>query len=126
MEELEEQVFNTIASFRNSKKQHNEDTNYCITSKLRQRLVHISLWDSLSQDYIEVPKKKTIAINEIESKTDKIYDLHEHVQSLATEIQAIKLFLKEEFYLLKMSISKFNRNTDATKKKHYWKHIFAP
>ena len=61
-------------------------------------------------------KKRTIVINEIESKTDKICDLHEYVQSLATEVEATKLFLKEGFYLLKMSISKINRNTDAKKK----------
>ena len=58
----------------------------------------------LSQDYIEIPKKRTIVITEIESKTDKIYDLHEYVQSLATEMEAMKLFLKEEFYFHKISI----------------------
>ena len=31
-------------------------------------------------------------------------------------MEAMKLFLKEEFYFLKISISKINRNTDATKK----------
>ena len=51
----------------------------------------------LSQDYNEIPKKRTIVINEIESKTDKIYDLHEYVQSLATEVKAMKLLLKKEF-----------------------------
>ena len=89
--------------------------------RLRQRLVHISSSDPLSQDYIEIPKKRTIVINEIESKTDKIYDLHEYVQSLATEMEAIKLFLKEEFYLLKML--KINRNTDAAKKVLLKAHI---
>ena len=68
----------------------------------------------LSQDYIEIPKKRTIVRNEIESKTDKIYDLHEYVQSLATKVEAMKLFLKEEFYLIKMLIWKININTDAT------------
>ena len=33
MKELKEQIFNTIASLRNSKKQPNEDTIYCIISK---------------------------------------------------------------------------------------------
>ena len=51
----------------------------------------------LSQDYNEIPKKRTIVINEIESKTDKIYELYEYVQSLATEMEAMKLFLQEEF-----------------------------
>ena len=77
----------------------------------------------LSQDYIEIPKKRTIVITEIESKTDKIYDLHEYVQSLATEMEVMKLFLKEEFYFLKISVSKINRNTDATKKVLLKAHI---
>ena len=77
----------------------------------------------LSQDYIEIPKKRTIVITEIESKTDKIYDLHEYVQSLATEMEAMKLFLKEEFCFLKISTSKINRNTDATKKVLLKAHI---
>ena len=33
MKELEEQIFNTIASLLNSKKQPSEDTIYCIISK---------------------------------------------------------------------------------------------
>ena len=77
----------------------------------------------LSQDYNEIPKKRTIIINEIESKTDKIYELYEYVQSLATEMEAMELFLKEEFYFLKISISKINRNTDATKKVLLKAHI---
>ena len=36
VEELEEQIFNPVTSLRNSKKQPNEDTIYCIISKLRQ------------------------------------------------------------------------------------------
>ena len=31
-------------------------------------------------------------------------------------MEAVKLFLKEEFYLLQKSISKINRNTDETEK----------
>ena len=77
----------------------------------------------LSQDYIEIQKRRTIVINEIESKTDKIYDLHEYVKSLAAEVEAMKLFLKEEFYSLKMSISKINRNTDTTNKALLEAHI---
>ena len=72
----------------------------------------------LSQDYIEIPKKRTIVINEIEDKTDRIYDLYEYVQSLATGVEAIKLFLKEDFHLLKI-----NRNTDPTKKVLLKAHI---
>ena len=33
---------------------------------------------------------------------------------MAAEVEAVKLFLKEEFYLLQKSISKINRNTDET------------
>ena len=35
-------------------------------------------------------------------------------QGFATEVEAMKIFLKEEFYLLQKSISKINRNTDET------------
>ena len=35
VEELEEQIFNTITSLRNSKGQPNEHTIYCITSKTK-------------------------------------------------------------------------------------------
>ena len=66
-------------------------------------------------------KGEPFVINEIERKTDEIYDLHEYVQSLATEVEAIKLFLKEEFCLPKNSISKININTDAIEN-----HRFAP
>ena len=38
----------------------------------------------------------------------------EIAQGLAAEVEAVKLFLKEEFYLLQKSISKINRNTDET------------
>ena len=31
---------------------------------------------SLTEDNIETPKRRTIVINEIDSKTDEIYDLH--------------------------------------------------
>ena len=36
------------------------------------------------------------------------------MQSLATEMEAMKLFIKEQFYLLKKSISEINSNTDTT------------
>ena len=35
VEELERQIFNTITSLRNSEKQLNEDTIYCIISKTK-------------------------------------------------------------------------------------------
>ena len=35
VEELEEQIFNPVTSLRNSKKQPNEDTIYCIISKTK-------------------------------------------------------------------------------------------
>ena len=35
VEELEEQIFNTITNLRNSKKQPNEDTIYCIISRTK-------------------------------------------------------------------------------------------
>ena len=41
MKELEEQMFNTIASLRNSKKQPNEDTIYCITYKTGTKTSHL-------------------------------------------------------------------------------------
>ena len=33
---------------------------------------------------------------------------------MATEVEAMKLFMKEEFYFLKKPISEINSNTDAT------------
>ena len=36
------------------------------------------------------------------------------MQSLATEIEAMKLFIKEQFYLTKKLISEINSNTDVT------------
>ena len=36
------------------------------------------------------------------------------MQSLATEMEALKLFINEQFYLLKKSISEISSNTDAT------------
>ena len=68
----------------------------------------------LPQDNIETSKRKTLVKNEIGSKTDEIYDLHKYVQRLATEMEAMKLFIKEQFYLLKTLISEINSNTDAT------------
>ena len=46
------------------------------------------------QDNIETPKRRTIVINEIGNNTDEVYDLHKYVQCLATEMEAMKLFLK--------------------------------
>ena len=68
----------------------------------------------IPQDDIQTPKRRTLVINEIRNKTDEIYDLHKYVQSLATEMEAMKLFIKEQFYLFKKSISEINSNTDAT------------
>ena len=68
----------------------------------------------LLQDNIETPKRRTLIINETESKTDEIYDLHGYIQSLTTEVETMKLLMKEELYLLKKSISQINSNTDAT------------
>ena len=158
VEELEEQIFDTITSLRNSKKQPNEDTIYCTISKtkttkslnketLREALNKLvsskklkvklhngknsyyiendffhedkikyqeiedvkNLFTSdhetaLSQDNIETPKRRTLIINEIRNN-DEIYDLHKYVQSLATEMEVMKLFIKEQFCLLKKSIS---------------------
>ena len=68
---------------------------------------------ALPQDDIETPKRRTLVINDI-GNNDEIYDLHKYVQSLATEMEAMKLFIKEQFCLLKKSISEINSNTDAT------------
>ena len=68
---------------------------------------------ALSQDDIETPQRRTLVISEI-GNNDEIYDLHKYVQSLATEMEAMKLFIKEKFCLLKNSISEINSNTDAT------------
>ena len=164
VEELEEQIFDTITSLRNSKKQPNEDTIYCTISKtkslnketLREALNKLvsskklkvklhngknsyyiendsfyedknkyqeiedvkNLFTSdhetaLPQDDIETPQRRTLVINDI-GNNDEIYDLHKYVQSLATEMEAMKLFIKEQFCLLKKSISEINSNTDAT------------
>ena len=167
VEELEEQIFDTITSLGNSKKQPNEDTIYCTISKtkttkslnketLREALSKLvsskelkvklhngknsyyiendsfhedkskyqeiedakNLFTSdhetaLPQDDIETPKRRTLVINDI-GNNDEIYDLHKYVQSLATEMEAMKLFIKEQFCLLKKSISEINSNTDVT------------
>ena len=68
----------------------------------------------LPQDNIEIPKRRTLVINKIGNKTDEIYDLHKYMQSFATKMEAMKLFIKEQFYLLKKSISEINSNTDRT------------
>ena len=52
----------------------------------------------LLHNNLEPPKRRTIVINEIENKTDEIYDLHNQVQSLVTEVEVINLFIKEQFY----------------------------
>ena len=58
--------------------------------------INIKLLKMLRQldDNNETPKMKTLVINKVENKTDKIYDLHKYVQSLATEVEATKLFMK--------------------------------
>ena len=55
------------------------------------------------QDNIETPKRRTLVINEIGNNTDEIYDLHKYMQSVATEMEVMKLFIKEQFHLLKKS-----------------------
>ena len=168
VEELEPQIFNTITSLRNRKKQPNEDTIYCIISKTKttkslnketlQETLH-KLVDSkklkvtlhkgknsyyiendsfhedknndqvienvkdlftsdhetpLPQDNIETPKRRTVVINEIGNNTGEMYNLHKYVQSLATLMEVMKFFIKEQFNLLTKSISEINRSTDAT------------
>ena len=154
VEELEEQIFDTITSLGNSKKQPNEDTIYYTISKtnttkslnketLREALdklvssqkLKVKLHNgknsyytendsfheekkkyqeiedvkdlftsdnetTLQQDDIETPKRRTLVINEI-GNNDEIYDLHKYVQSLATEMEAMKLFIKNNFVYLK-------------------------
>ena len=68
---------------------------------------------ALPQDDIETPKRRTLVTNGL-GNNDEVYDLHNYVQSLATEMESMKLFIKEQFCLLKKSISKINSNTDAT------------
>ena len=140
VEELEEQIFDTITSLRNSKKKPNEDTIYYTISKtkttkspnketLREALsklvgskkMKVKLYNgknlyytendsfhkdknryqeiAIPQDDIETPKRRTLVINDI-GNNDEIYDLHKYVQSLATEMEAMKLFIKEQFCLL--------------------------
>ena len=64
---------------------------------------------------IKTPKRRTLVINEIGTNTDEIYDLHEYVQSSATEMEVMKLFIKEQFYLLKKLILEINSSTDVTR-----------
>ena len=45
----------------------------------------------LPQDNIETLNRRTLVINEIGNKTDEVYDLQKYVQSLATEMEAMKL-----------------------------------
>ena len=68
----------------------------------------------LPQDNIETPKRGTLVINELGNKTDEIYDLPKYVQSLTTEMEVMKLFIKEQFCLLKKYISEINSNTYPT------------
>ena len=46
---------------------------------------------ALPQDDNETPKRRTLVINDI-GNNNEIYDLHKYVQSLATEMEAMKLF----------------------------------
>ena len=68
---------------------------------------------ALPQDDIETTKRRTLVIIEI-GNNDEIYDLHKYVQSLSTEMEVMKLFIKGQLCLLKNSISEINSNTDAT------------
>ena len=51
LKELEEQIFDTITSLRNSKKQPNEDTIYCTISKTKttKSLNKETLWKPLNK-----------------------------------------------------------------------------
>ena len=51
-------------------------------------------------------------MNEIENETDENYNMRKYAQSVATEMKAIKLVMKEQLYLLKTSNSEINSNTD--------------
>ena len=68
----------------------------------------------LAQDSIETPKRRALVINKISNNTNEIFDLHKYVQSLDTEMKTMKLFIKEQFYLLKKSILEIKRSTDTT------------
>ena len=58
-------------------------------------------------------KRRTLVINEIGNNTNEIYDLHKYMQSLAPEMETMKSFITEQFYLLKRSISEINSSTDV-------------
>ena len=60
----------------------------------------------LPQHNIETPRNRNFVINEIEN-------MRKYVQSLATEIKAVKLVMKEQLDLLKTSNSDINSNTDT-------------
>ena len=56
---------------------------------------------SVLQNNPKTPKRKTLVINEIENKTNEIYDLSKYVQSLITEVGATNYFWKNSFIYLK-------------------------
>ena len=58
-------------------------------------------------------KRRALVINEIGNNTNEIYDLHKYMRSLAAEMETMKSFITEQFYLLKRSISEINSSTDV-------------
>ena len=157
VEELEEQIFDTIKSLRNSKKQPNEDTIYCTISVTKttkslnketlrgalnklvsskrlkvkfnngknsyyiendffhedknkyqeiediKNLLTSDHETALPQNDIETPKRRTLVINDI-GNNDEIYDLHKYVESLATEMEAMKFDKRTSFFTLKVNL----------------------
>ena len=60
---------------------------------------------------LETPKSRNFVINK--KKLMKNLDIRKYVQSLVTEIEAIKLFIKEQLYLPKKFVLEINSNTDT-------------
>ena len=54
------------------------------------------------QNNPKIPKRKTLVRNEIENKTNEIYNLSKYVQSLITEVGATNYFWKNSFIHLKI------------------------
>ena len=86
VEELEEQIFKTITSLRNSKKQPNEDTIYCIISKTKTT-------KSLNNETLQE------ALNELVNSKKLKVKLHNGSQSINKSI-----CFKERFKLYNLQI----------------------
>ena len=61
VEELEEQIFNTIPSLTNSKKQTNEDTIYCMISKTKTT-------ESLNKETLQEALNKLVNSKKLKGK----------------------------------------------------------